>query len=156
MKIRDFKSGDEPALWTLFSQSVRHVSIADYTESQVQAWAPATVDIYGRDRWWSKMALIKPCLAEIDGVIVGYASVDHDGYIDHFFCHHLYQRQGIGRSLFGHLQHIAIQGQCRRLFTQSSITAKPFFESQGFVVLEHQRVSIRGEVLDNFKMEKLL
>lgn len=41
-----------------------------------------------------------------------------------------------------------------RLFTEASITARPFFESQGFVVLTEQVVTLRGVDFINYRMEK--
>ena len=43
-----------------------------------------------------------------------------------------------------------------RLFTEASITARPFFEAQGFSVIASQRVEKRGQMLTNFRMQKLL
>jgi putative acetyltransferase len=44
----------------------------------------------------------------------------------------------------------------RRLWTQSSITARKFFERQGFVTQQAQRVTYNGQIFDNFAMEKRL
>jgi hypothetical protein len=43
-----------------------------------------------------------------------------------------------------------------RLFTEASITARPFFESQGFVVLTPQVVTLRGAEFVNYRMERVL
>lgn len=43
-----------------------------------------------------------------------------------------------------------------RLFTEASITARPFFTKCGFVLLASQRVEKHGQVLTNFRMEKRL
>ncbi len=40
--------------------------------------------------------------------------------------------------------------------TEASITAKPFFESQGFLVVKQQEVERRGQKLINFAMEKFI
>jgi putative acetyltransferase len=39
------------------------------------------------------------------------------------------------------------------LWSDVSITAKPFFERQGFVVIKQQTVNLRGVDLDNYLME---
>ncbi|MEH2326176.1 MAG: hypothetical protein V7K32_21985 [Nostoc sp.] len=41
-----------------------------------------------------------------------------------------------------------------KLFTEASITAKPFFESQNFIVVKQQEVERRGQKLRNVIMEK--
>ena len=43
-----------------------------------------------------------------------------------------------------------------RLYSHVSITAKPFFEHFGFKVVNPQQVEIRGEILTNYVMEKII
>ena len=44
----------------------------------------------------------------------------------------------------------------RRITTESSITARSFFEKRGYTVRQEQKVERGGEILVNFIMEKLL
>ena len=43
-----------------------------------------------------------------------------------------------------------------RLFTEASITARPFFEALGFRVLAPQVVTCRGVEFVNYRMERVL
>ena len=43
-----------------------------------------------------------------------------------------------------------------RVFTEASVTARPFFERRGFRVVRERRVARRGVQLTNFAMEKPL
>ena len=43
-----------------------------------------------------------------------------------------------------------------RLFTEASFTARPFFESQGFVVLAPQVMMCRGVEFVNHRMERVI
>ena len=43
-----------------------------------------------------------------------------------------------------------------RLFTEASITARPFFEAHGFTVLAAQVVTCRGVEFVNYRMERRL
>ena len=43
-----------------------------------------------------------------------------------------------------------------RLYSEVSITARPFYERMGFKVVKEQQVEMRGQVLTNFVMEKHL
>lgn len=43
-----------------------------------------------------------------------------------------------------------------RLFSHVSKTAKPFFERFGFDVIKEQQVNVRGEVLTNYLMERVM
>ncbi|ARR50955.1 GNAT family N-acetyltransferase [Photobacterium damselae subsp. damselae] len=74
--------------------------------------------------------------------------------MDHFFCHHRYQRQGIGSALMAHIFIKAQELGLQKLYSEVSITARPFFEQYGFKVVTVQKVALRGIVLDNFLMQK--
>ena len=45
MKIRTYEIGDTQKIIKLFYDTVREVNIRDYTKAQVDAWAPADIDI---------------------------------------------------------------------------------------------------------------
>src|SRR3546814_13537200 len=82
MKIRRFIVGDEAALFRVFFSAIRTVAAKDYTTEQIEAWAP---EDFSQDLWVSRMREIQPFVVEIGNEIVGYADVQQDGYIDHFF-----------------------------------------------------------------------
>ena len=154
LTIRNFQKGDELELRDIFFNTVRQVNIKDYSDLQVQAWAP---DNYDASAWCERISAINPFVAILHDEIVGYSDIQDDGYIDHFFCHWQHQGKGIGKAL---MQEILVRGQQKgisRFHAQVSITAKPFFEHLGFKVLNSQQVDIRGQVvLTNYVMEKFL
>ncbi|QDT04953.1 putative N-acetyltransferase YafP [Rubripirellula lacrimiformis] len=76
-----------------------------------------------------------------------------DGYLDRIFVSADHQRMGIARQMVEALVDYAANACINRVTTESSITAKAFFESQGFQVTQSQSVQCRGVWLDNFKME---
>ncbi|MBW3694575.1 GNAT family N-acetyltransferase [Vibrio sp. T187] len=151
--IRSYQASDAPHLWEVFFHTVRNINLGDYTSKQVKAWAP---DFITPELWKSRTDRIKPFIAEIDGVIAGYADLQPDGMIDHFFCHHLYQGKGVARALMAHIHEQAKQRSISRLYSEVSITARPFYEHSGFRVVNEQTIEIRGQKLNNFVMEKLL
>ena len=151
--VRKYKKGDEKAIWQIKHDTIRKVNINDYSEQQVQAWAP---DIYDEERWTKRINEMNPFVAEIDGIIVGYADIQSDGYVDHFFCHSEYQGQGVGKSLMQSILDKAQAEGINRLYSHVSITAQPFFEHFEFIVIKKQKVEIRGQVLTNFVMENNL
>ncbi len=153
MIIRDYKDEDAEALWLLFFHTIRNINRSDYSELQVQAWAPTN---FNKSIWRKKMDSIRPFIAEINGEIVGYADLQSSGLIDHFFCHHLFQRQGVGKALMNHIFNIGNQQGITRYYSDVSYTAKPFYQYHGFVVVTEQQIEVRGEVLTNFRMEKIV
>ena len=153
MKIRAYHLGEEHEIWQLFKQTIHHVNARHYSQKQLAAWAPAT---YEETLWSDKLAKLRSFVCLKEQIIVGYSDLQTNGYIDHFFCHHLYQRQGIGSALMAHIHSLALHQDIRQLSADVSITAKPFFEANGFNVVQQQAVPIKGQVLSNFKMLKPL
>ncbi len=151
--IRDFQEEDAPTLWALFFNTVRNVNRRDYTEQQVKAWAQEGFD---SQLWLKKMISIQPFVAELDDVIVGYSDVQPSGLVDHFFCHHEYQGQGVGRALMTHVIRQAEAKGRDRIYSEVSITARPFYERMGFTVVNEQQIEVRGATLTNYVMERHL
>ena len=150
--IRQFRESDAVALWQLLYNTIHQVNIRDYTQPQVEAWAPNT---YNLDEWNLKMKQINPFIAEYDGRILGYADLQADGLIDHFFCHHECQGKGVGRLLMENIFQQANHQGIGVLYSNVSITARPFFERFGFRVKAEQQVERHGQVLINYRMEKI-
>jgi putative acetyltransferase len=151
IKIRPYQANDAEALWHLFFNTVRVVNARDYSQAQIEAWAPEFFDM---SVWQNKMTDLQPLVAELDDVIVGYCDLQSDGLIDHFFCHHEYQGQGIGRVLMNYILCLADERDVSRLYAHVSITARPFFECFGFSLLNEQKISVRGQELTNYVMER--
>ena len=82
--IRTFQPGDETDLRAIFFHTIRNINTSDYSQAQVTAWAPKE---YDKSAWVKKIVTIKPFVAIVNNQIVGYADIQEDGYIDHFFCH---------------------------------------------------------------------
>ncbi|MGB0867898.1 MAG: GNAT family N-acetyltransferase [Granulosicoccaceae bacterium] len=151
MIVRCFEPSDAAALWSVFFHTIRQVNVRDYSQAQVEAWAAEGVK---PEYWAEKMRSMNPYVACVDQRIVGYADLQPDGLIDHFFCHHAFQGCGVGRAL---MERILLEAQGRsleRCYSHVSITARPFFAHFGFALVREQRVDIGEQKLTNFLMEK--
>jgi putative acetyltransferase len=91
--IRRYVAGEESLLFEVYFTAIHLVASHDYTPEQVQAWAPRDLDV---DLWARKMREINPFVADLNGELVGYADVQSNGYIDHFFVSGKHPRRGIG------------------------------------------------------------
>jgi len=151
--IRNFRDEDAPHLWQLFYHTIRIINRRDYSEAQVQAWASDEVDA---KLWLQKMQAIQPFVAELDNQVVGYTDLQDDGLIDHFFCHHEQQGKGIGSALMRHVHSVASDRGIKSLHSHVSKSAKPFYMHFSFTVVEAQQMHVRGQVLENFLMEKII
>jgi putative acetyltransferase len=148
--LRPYTTADAPALMALFRDTIRRVNVRDYTEEQVRAWAPDDIEPV---RWTSRFEGRFVVVAEADGRPVGFAELEADGHIDRFYVLADHQGIGVGRAM---IEAVIAEGWrlgLPRLFTEASITARPFFERFGFVVLAEQTVTVRGVALTNYRME---
>lgn len=153
MKIRRFSNGDEIALFRVFLSSVHTIASHYYTHEQIEAWAPADID---PKQWAIHMRELRPFIVEVDGEIAGYADVQPNGYIDHFFVSGTYPRQGVGTLLMNTIHEEARQLGIGELTSNVSKAAEAFFLRHGFHVVERGFPVRRGVVLQNALMRKKL
>ena len=149
VSIRRFKPTDVPQIAQLFHDTIRQVNIKDYSVDQVKAWAPD--DLYFRD-WETKCSGMFTFIAEEKDMIVGFAELASNGYIDCFYCHKDYQGLGIGTILFQTLLQKSSELNLDKLFAEVSITAEPFFEKMRFMVQDKQTERVRGAYLQYYRM----
>jgi putative acetyltransferase len=151
--VRRYEPTDLRAVVELLRASVRRIARRDYSEEQVLAWAPDEVDWEARARRHSS----RPTwVAEIGGAVAGFADLEPDGHVDFMYVHPEHQRVGVASALWRTIEAAARDLRVPRLFAEVSITARPFFEAQGFRLVAEQTVQRRGEALTNYRMEKLL
>ena len=152
-QFRQYQPGEAANLLDLFRDTIRRVNRRDYAPDQIAAWASDDID---PRIWETQFASRYTCVAERDGLIVGFADLESNGHLDRFYIHADFQRQGIGQHLLCEMESETRRRGLTRIFTEASITARPFFESQGFATLAGQTVTCRGRSFKNFRMEKFL
>jgi putative acetyltransferase len=123
------KYNDEMAadLWQVYFTSIRMICTKNYSKEQIQAWAPESFDL---KLFKDKMEHIKPFVALFNGSIVGYADLQPDGLIDHFFVHGNHQGKGAGTALMKKI--LDVGGSKPRLYSYVSHTAKSFYLRHSF------------------------
>lgn len=153
MLIREFQPADQPAIRQLFYDTVRQINCRDYNAEQIDTWSSnARNDEFWQTRLQTKLTYV----AEENRQIVGFAMLELNGYIDCFYCHSDYQGKGVGSRLLEQIEMIAHALGIQRLLSEVSITAKPFFQHRGYIVVREQQVERRGVLFCNFMMEKYL
>lgn len=153
MHVRKFRVGDEAALFRVYYSAIHQIASRDYSAVQIEAWAPADLD--GRI-WETRIRGINPFVIEADGLLIAYADLQENGYIDHFFVSGDHPRQGAGRLLMETIHENADSQNLEMLTSDVSRTAQPFFEHFGFEVLEQRSPLIRGVIVPNVMMRKTL
>ncbi|MFZ0872811.1 MAG: GNAT family N-acetyltransferase [Rhodanobacter sp.] len=144
MQIRRYKPGEERALFEVYYSAIHLTASRDYTAEQIQAWAPRDLDM---NLWENRIRGINPFVAELNAEVVGYADLQANGYIDHFFVSGTHSRRGIGSLLMEHLLGEAKALGLSELTSDVSRTAQPLYEKFGFVVVEQHRPERRGVVI---------
>lgn len=153
MNIRKATISDLPEMQELFVQTIQSVCKNDYNPEQIEAW---TYGINNKERWLEVIEKQYVLLAVIENKIAGFATLKDGNYIDFFYVHKDFQRQGIADKLLTELELEAQKQHSKMITSDISITAKPFFEKKGFVAKAEQK-NIRLNVeLINYKMEKQL
>jgi putative acetyltransferase len=153
VKLRACQPQDAPVLAKLFTESVRAIAAADYSPEQLEAWVPNPPDAaYWRERLGALIVFV----AEIDSEAAGFISLDRDGHLDHLYVHAGFQRRGVALALYRRIEQEAMARGIRRIFTEASITARPFFARVGFQTIAPQEIERRGVSFTNFRMERLL
>jgi len=153
VNIRPYRENDARAIAELFHDTVHSVNSRDYTREQLAVWAPHEIDY---EHWMRRLRAKKPVVAEINGKIVGFAELDPDGHIDCFYVHKDYQWRKIGQRMLDGIIGNATEMGIRRLYSEVSITAVPFFEKNGFLMIRENTVLRDGVQLRNYIMEKHL
>lgn len=156
MIIRKFKELDTSAIVSLFYETVHTINKQHYSQEQLEAWAPKDEEKSKHIAWKESLSQNMTYVAEIDGQIVGFSDMMQDGCLDRLYVHKDFQNQGIATALVNTLESEARKLGLNEMKTEASITAKPFFERQGYEIIHSQIVERRGVALVNYKMNKQL
>lgn len=151
--IRPFQTNDTQELIELFRNAVHTIASRHYNEQQRAVWAPTTIDAA---KWENNLANNITFVAEIDSVIVGFADMTHEGYLDHLYVHPHHQARFVSVRLLRAVENAARNLGLAKLTTHCSITAKVPALKMGFVIIKEQTVVRQGIELINYVMEKKL
>jgi putative acetyltransferase len=153
VELRSYRSEDAAAVARVFTDSVRSIGTADYSPEQLAAWAPEPPDL---EHWRTRLGKLICFVAEIDSELVGFVTFAANGHLDHLYVHSRFQRMGVASALMRRVEQEALSRAVRRIFTEASITARPFFERIGFHTVRPQPVEHNGLLFINFRMEKVI
>lgn len=154
MKIIKFKETDIEEIIYMFYETVHSVNSKDYSQSELDAWAPRDEKESKMKSWKESLGRNITYVAKINDKVVGFTDLTHKGHLDRLYVHKDYQGQGIATALVGILESEARKLNFLEIDTEASITAKPFFERRGYKVVCSQSVERKDVKLTNFKMIK--
>jgi putative acetyltransferase len=164
--LRRATLSDVPALQAIFRAAVLHGTGSDYDAAQRTAWAAAADDasVFAH-RIATQVFLVA---TETDGTPLAFGSLesaqvagcarcvvgDPTAHIDLLYVHPDQHRRGLGRRLLTALVDTARSHGATRLTAHVSLTARPLFETLGFVVRAQRWPEVRGVAMPNLQMER--
>lgn len=144
---------DLEQILTLFVDTIQSTCIQHYTQKQIEVW---TASAKNTERWINRIVQQYFVVAEANGLITGFSSLENNNYVDLMYVHKDFQKQKIAQTLLRDIELKAIQLGAKQLSTDASITAKPFFAKQGFATEKENKFELNGVVISNFRMVKSL
>lgn len=153
IQIRQAVLSDIENLKRLFQETVCFVNAKDYSADEIADWASCGEDTEHLTDLVNNLHFI---VAEKKDEIVGMASISKDGYLHSMFVHKDFQRQGVATILYEKIENHAQLNGVSRIWSEVSITAKGFFEKQGFFVEKEQKRKANKLYLTNYVMVKNL
>ena len=150
--IRRYLSTDRDITISIFLQAIYETASKDYNPSQINAWAKVDDIVL-----WNEHQLKQHTwVAEYQQKVIGFCSLTATGYLDMMFILPMHQHKGIATALLNIAEKLARKLKLFSIYTEASLTAYSFFLHKGFEVLTKQQVKRRGEILENYVMEKIL
>lgn len=153
IRIRKADTEDLITLHKVFEKSVRNTCNKDYSPEQINAWIERANPKRWQELFDSELHFL---LAEDTKTLqtAGFTSVNPQGYLHSMFVHPRFQQKGIATLLLQSAEKFVKHHHAPSLFAEVSLTARPFFEKQGFFVEEQQTVTVSGTEMINFVMRK--
>jgi putative acetyltransferase len=148
--IRRYKVGDEPFIYKIFQDAIYQIASHDYSQAQLDVWVNSLNSV---EDWKKRCGEKQPYIYESEGKIAGFIELDDNGYIDCTYVLPEFYKKGVMSKLMCFVKQEAITMGNLKLFSEVSITAKPFFEKHGFKSTKENIVNKNGVSLTNYSME---
>lgn len=152
--IRIANTSDISYLKELFKNTILSINTNNYTKEEANDWASCGND----DLHWQKLiSELYFIVAENElHQIVGFSSIDQEGYLHSMFVHSDFQKLGVATFFYKGIEAYAVNSNIHKITSEVSITARPFFEKQGFKVDATQKRKANKLYLTNYRMSKVL
>lgn len=143
-------------------RNCRHCSEIPYLSStpkttpkrEVEDWASCGDSI----EHWKEVLSVHNYVAALDqeGHIIGFSSMNTEGYLHSMFVHKDWQHKGVASMLLSEVEKMALGYGVHKISAEVSITARPFFEKHGYKMVKEQKAKANRLYLTNYVMKKEL
>lgn len=150
--MRPLTAQDIPGMQELFRGTVLTVNARDYTGEEVRDWASCGDSV----EHWKELMSANNYIGAIDTQdnIVGFSSMDGKGHLHSMFVHKDWQGKGVASMLLAEVEKMARGYGVRKIVSEVSITARPFFEKRGYRAVAEQKAKANKLYMTNYRMEK--
>ena len=138
----------------LFFETVSGIPGNEYNAKQIKAWASSAQN--DDDKWLSQIIDHYFIVAKVDEKLVGFASLKDNNIIDMLYIHKKFQGKSIAQKLLSLLEKKADINRADKIVSFVSLTARSFFEKNGYKVVKEQNRTLNDVVIPNLKMVKKL
>jgi putative acetyltransferase len=156
MELRPYRDEDCGATRAVFERAVRLTASGDYSEEQVEAWAPAGFGASDLVDWAAERASAQTVVAAEGDEVLGFSDLVDGSLLDMLYVDPSAGRRGIATALLTEIVSVARAAGTSEIETYASLTARPIFERHGFAVIEQRTAHVRGVSMTNFRMRRPL
>lgn len=156
--IRRAQHTDAHKIIDVHVRSIRDVCSADYTPEQIEAWAGRK---FKPELWCQSIDRDYVWVVELNSEVVGFGHLaimsETTAEVMGLYFLDVLRGKGAGKSLLKQMNEVAISQGAKKLELHATITAKTFYESQGFVQMPGKcSVEMQGVDIPCYPMEKVL
>ncbi|HEX7028354.1 MAG TPA: GNAT family N-acetyltransferase [Gammaproteobacteria bacterium] len=141
---------DIPHVKRVFKDAVLNIGAHAYSAEQVRVWAAFADDPLFEDQLKEGITLV----AEQKEQIVGFGQLHPLNHIALLYVDSHYANMHIGSELAKILERKAEESGMKAVSVEASKIARPFFEKQGYTVLEKEVIDRNGVEFERFLMHK--
>ncbi|WP_199611481.1 GNAT family N-acetyltransferase [Flocculibacter collagenilyticus] len=141
---------DSSAIADVMYDAVRNGK-SQYSEEHRKAWVPKR---RSGSEWEQRLNSQYIYIAESNNQVLGFMSLDNNGYIDFVFIRPAAQGTGVFGKLLKAVESHAHKLKQNRLWVHASLMAEPAFSRKGFSIIKKEVVNIGDFSFERLEMEK--
>ncbi len=153
LPMRPFLIADTPRLQDLYAQSIEELTQSHYDEEQRLAWITRAAD---GQAFAERLSANITILVEMDGEILGFASLAGNTLIDMLYVHPYAAGQGVGTALVDAMERLATARGTEAMTVDAADSAVGFFERRGYLQTKRNTITIDDVWVANTTMTKPL
>lgn len=151
MEVRPLLVGEIPALAELYRDSVLRLGSLAYAPPQIAAWASYPDDA---PKFTETLKQGISLVSVEGGELAAFGQLNPSDCVSLLYCGGRFARRGHATAIYRQLEAAARRQKIAVLRTTASRVSRPFFEKQGFSLVEVERNIFKGVEFERFKLEK--